>query len=208
LTARARSRKDARAMSMPRDDHSLSRGAVALAIALTLTACESAPEKPGREPPPRPAAQASATASASAAQPAPPALTAQAAPNGATGAWEGRYEAKKGEVALPPKVKDKAIAADDGKVASGPGTVEITIAASGDIRGKVSGALGPATVTGKLDGEMIRAGVQPDDPFASHAMTGILVGSVKGESLACELHVAGPDGTQIREAKIDLSRKK
>jgi hypothetical protein len=54
---------------------------------------------------------------------------------------------------------------------------------------------------------MIRAVVRPEDPYAAHAMTGIFIGERKGDVLACELHVAGPDGTMIRESSVELTRK-
>jgi hypothetical protein len=124
------------------------------------------------------------------------------------GTWEGGYDSRKGSVALPPKVKDKAIDADDGKSAAGKGSIELVISADGDIRGKMRGALGAAAIRGKVDGTVIRAIVQPDDPSAGNAMTGIFVGERRGETIACELHVAGPDGTIIRESTVELARKK
>jgi len=181
-----------------------------------LLGCQSAPSPPDRDPPPpppRPPAPASA-ASGSAAAPAVAAEMASAVGPGASapgelgGAWAGRYDAKKGTVTLPGKVKDKALAADDGKTAVGPGTVEIEILAGGEIRGKTTGALGAGTISGKVDGAVLRAVVRADDPLASAAMTGIFIGEKKGEALACELHVAGPDGTVIRESTVELTRKK
>ena len=124
------------------------------------------------------------------------------------GTWTGRYDAKKGTVTLPAKVKDKGLAGDDGKASAGAGTVEVTILPNGEIRGKASGALGAGTISGKVDGSMIRAVVRPDDPQANNAMTGIFVGSRKGEVIACELHVAGPDATTIRESTVELTRQK
>ena len=38
-------------------------------------------------------------------------------------------------------------------------------------------------------------------------MTGILIGERKGEVIACELRVAGPDATVIRESAVELKRK-
>ncbi len=73
-------------------------------------------------------------ASASASPPA------AAAPAGdLEGAWEGHYDAKKGTLTLPPKVKDKGFAADDGKTAAGRGAIDLVILAGGDVRGKTSG---------------------------------------------------------------------
>ncbi len=124
------------------------------------------------------------------------------------GAWTGRYDAKKGVVTLPPKVKDKGFAADDGKTLAGPGTIDLNVLPSGEIRGRMSGALGAGSITGRVDGAMVRAVVRPDDPLANNAMTGIFVGEHKGDAIACELHVAGPDGTTIRESTVELTRKK
>ena len=131
-----------------------------------------------------------------------------AAPAEIEGAWEGHYDAKKATVTLPSKVKDKGIAADDGKAAAGRGPIDLVILAGGDVRGKVSGALGAGGISGKVDGAMIRATVQPDDPLAPNAMAGIFLGQRKGETIVGELHVAGPDATVIREAIVELIRKR
>jgi hypothetical protein len=93
-------------------------------------------------------------------------------------------------------------------VAVGPGSVELTVLPDGEVRGKVGGALGAGSLTGKVDGGTIRAMVRPDDPFAPNAMTGILMGERKGDTVACEMHLAGPDATVIREAKVELTKKK
>ncbi len=200
----------------------VSRASTIALIAFVL-GCQSSKDAPGREPPPQPprpaALSASPTSSATgaAAPPGPSAGVAaiDSAPavtdGGAgelAGVWVGRYDAKKGTVALPPKVKDKGLASDQGTAAVGQGSIEVAILANGDVRGKMSGALGEAEITGKLDGGMVRAVVRPTDPYAAHAMTGIFVGERKGEALACELHVAGPDGTMIRESTVELARKK
>jgi hypothetical protein len=198
----------------------LSRLPRALGLAAWLLGCNSSPDLPQRDPPPpppRPAARTAETTTSSASAAPTPTLptaaeTASAAASASTagglaGVWEGRYEAKKGSVTLPPKVKDKGIAADDGKAAVGPGSIELTVLPSGEIRGKVTGALGAGSITGKVDGEVVRAMVRPDDPFAANAMTGVVVGERKGEAIACEMHVAGPDGTVIREAKVELKKK-
>jgi hypothetical protein len=99
------------------------RPKVALLGALALlTSCTQGPDRPDKEappPPPRPLAQGASSASAApspdATASASASASAAAAPGTLTGAWEGRYEAKKGTIELPPKVKDKARAADDGK---------------------------------------------------------------------------------------------
>ncbi len=55
---------------------------------------------------------------------------------------------------------------------------------------------------------MIRAAVQPDDPLAPNAMTGVLLGSERARPIIGEMHVAGPDATMIRESAVELKRKK
>jgi hypothetical protein len=110
---------------------------------------------------------------------------------------------------MPPKVKDKARGGDDGKAMAGAGKVELTVSAEGDVRGKASGALGDATLTGKFDEAVgaLRASWLPDDPTAPNAMTGVLIGFLKGDVIAAEIRVAGPDATLVRESKIELKHK-
>lgn len=108
---------------------------------------------------------------------------------------------------MPSKVKDAARGGDDGKAASGPGTVNITISQDGEISGKAKGALGDATLRGKAEAGMIRASVFPDDPSSPTAMTGVLVGTVKEKTISAELRVSGPDATVVRESTFELKRK-
>ncbi len=188
-----------------------------LVLTAALLGCNPAPDQPRDAPHPLPPASSSAAAPPASA--APLAIThdissaldsgaASPAPGELEGAWEGHYEARKGTLTLPPKVKDKALATDDGKTAAGRGSIDLVILPGGDIRGKMNGALGAAAITGKVEGAMIRAVVRPDDPLAPNAMTGIFIGQRKGETIACEVHVAGPDGTMIRESTVELTRKK
>ncbi len=157
---------------------------------------------------PKPEASVTTGAPVAAPPTASAAAPQAASTNDLTGSWEGHYEAKRGSVSLPPKVKDKGIAADDGKNAAGPGQVEIAVLSGGDIRGKVSGALGALGISGRVDGATIRAAVRPDDPPGPNPMSGIFLADRKGDVLACELHLAGPDGTVIREASFELKRRK
>jgi hypothetical protein len=175
-----------------------------------LLGCNASSERAGPPPPvgsaaPSPGPRTGTTA-AEAPKPsaAPSPSSSAAAPEALAGSWAGSYDAKKGEVHLPPKVKDKALAADDGKASSGPGSVELTIGAGGEVRGKVSGALGAGTITGHAEGSTLRASIWPDD---STSMGGTLMGERRGDVLACDLHVSGPDATVIRTATFELRRK-
>ena len=183
---------------------------VAVASIATLAACESGPERPGGEPPPR-GARASLSASASAAaSPGPgsaalPPASASAA--ALAGAWEGSYLAAKGSLSLPDKPDNKAQAADDGKLAIGPGTLELTVLPNGELRGKSKGALGALVLSGRVDEGMVRAQVAPADPYINQPMSGVFVGVARDGAIKGELRVAGPDATVIREAPVTLSKK-
>ncbi len=187
-------------------------GALALAAAVGGVACDRDPAPPG-EPPPRPErgeppASAGSVASPPPASAAAPSASAAAEPAPLSGRWEGSYDAKKGSIVLPPKVPDKTWAKDDGKSASGPGKISITIGPNGEITGTADGALGKSSLTGRMDGEMLRASVFPVDPAVPPAVTGVLVGKVHGDVIAGELRVAGgADASIIRESKVELRRK-
>lgn len=186
---------------------------VAVAVAVGGVACDREPAPPS-EPPPRPERVEPPASAASVAAPPPasalpaPSASAAAEPALLSGTWEGSYDAKKGSIVLPPKVPDKTWAKDDGKSASGPGKVSITIGANGEITGTADGALGKSSLTGRMDGEMLRASVFPVDPAVQPAVTGVLVGKVHGDVIAAELRVAGgADASLIRESKVELRRK-
>lgn len=181
-----------------------------IALAFTLTACDPAPTTARDHDPPTepstttdttldPAATASASASADA--------DAGSGAEALAGVWEGNYDAKKGRVSMPTDVKDPARNVDDGKQAAGAGSVEITIRPDGDVTGKSQGVLGPSLVRGKIDGKMLRSSFVPADPLAPRAMTGVLVGLVKGDTIVVELRVAGPDAVIVRQANFELKKR-
>jgi len=139
---------------------------------------------------------------------------ARAAPSGSAelsgaleGTWEGRYDAKKGTVGVPPGVKDKTWVTDDGKSVIGPGTISITVTSAGEVTGKGKGALGDSTLTGKAEGTTVRTSLLPDDPTTPQAMTGAMVAMLKDGVLRGEIRVAGPNATVVRESPIELKRK-
>jgi hypothetical protein len=172
---------------------------------LAIAACDA---PPARTDPPAPSAGAQASASAPKIASAAPSASAPAVPaDPFAGTWEGRFEAKKGSVTLPAKVKDKALAADDGKAAVGEGKVEITIGPRGEVRGRASGALGACTLSGKAEEGALRVRLEPEDPRADGAMSGVLLGTFEGELIKGEIQVSGPDATRVRTAAVELKRK-
>ena len=188
------------------------RSAVAVTLlALSALGCESKPDLPEKGPPPLPA-RPSATVEAAASGSAGPAASAALAAPGETslaGTWEGSYDARKGAVVLPDRVKDKTRGNDDGKLMSGPGKVELTVAPGGEVRGKATGALGEARLTGKLDeaGAYLSASWYPEDATKPNAMTGVLLGPIKDGVITAMIRVAGPDAVLVREAKVELKKR-
>ncbi len=193
------------------------RPAVALLVlVLAALGCDSKPDVPSKGPPPLPPQPPTATSGAAsvvgAGSAAPAASIALPAPGDASaaGTWEGSYDARKGAVVLPDRVKDKTRTSDDGKLMVGAGKVELTVTAAGDVRGKATGALGEAHLTGKLvdeGGGFLRASWYPDDATTPNAMTGVLYGPVKDGVISAMIRVAGPDAVLVRESKIELKKR-
>jgi hypothetical protein len=123
------------------------------------------------------------------------------------GTWEGRYDAKKGEVGMPPRVEDKARAKDDAKMAIGAGSISITIRKDLELEGTSEGALGTAKLRGKVDGDDVRAAFDPVDVQDKHGMFGIVSGKRKGDQIEAVIRVASGDALVVRESEIVLRRK-
>jgi hypothetical protein len=195
----------------------MSRATLVVLAACVASACSSppssadAPLKPGRADARSSAPAAARPASSATATEAP--HDPPSPPSVAEGAWEGSFEAKKGSVAVPDGVNDKARAGDDGASAIGAGKVALKVTREGDVRGTMTGALGAASVTGRVDVDIdghrtvLRATVLPDDPMSKGAMTGVLVADLKGGAFVGEIKVAGPDARVVREAAIELKKR-
>ena len=187
---------------------------VSVLLALSAIGCENKPDLPEKGPPPippRPATAMSDSPAPSGSAPPSASIALLPAPGDSAfaGTWEGTYDAKKGAVVLPERVKDKTRGNDDGKLMSGAGKIELVVGPGGEVRGKATGALGDAHLTGKLDegGSFLRASWYPDDATKPNAMTGVLYGPVKDGVIAAVIRVAGPDAVLVRESKVDLKKR-
>lgn len=184
-------------------------------LGASVVSCDKpAPEKPApantasSQPPP----SGSTVGLSEKPAPSAPAPSASAAAESASdsvlvGAWEGRYEAKKGVVGMPPRVEDKVRSKDDGKTAIGNGTITITIAKDLELSGLSEGALGKAKLRGKVDGDEVRAAFDPVDVQDKQGMFGIVSGKRKDDQIEAQIRVANGDATIVREANIVLRRK-
>ncbi|MDC3952266.1 hypothetical protein KEG38_21305 [Polyangium jinanense] len=187
--------------------------ALSLIACLSLVACEKSGSEGGAPPAPSiaPATTVPSGKTAEVAPSAAPSPSASAAlpaePPGLVGTWEGKYDAKKGEVEMPPKVKDKVRTKDDGKVAVGSGTLTLTIGPDGELKGKTSGALGAAALSGKVEGDEVRATFFPEDALSKEAMFGIVQGKRKDDKIVGRIRVASGDASIVREAEIELKKK-
>jgi len=164
---------------------------VACAALCAIAACKS----PASDP--TPSASASASAVASSAPPPP----AKAKP-WFSGAFSGKYEAKVATV----DVKAGAIkewSKDDGKLASGPGKLELQIDDSGQVDGTSEGALGASHVTGQVEDDTLRVQFSPTDDAGLH---GVLVATRDGDGFKGSIEASSGDSLRVRTANIELKK--
>ncbi len=122
------------------------------------------------------------------------------------GTWRGHYKARKHTVALPHGESGKRWAKDDGSVAVGEGTIELTIERNNLIVGTVKGPLGQLHLRGLLDETTLRAGLTAADPTSTVTMTGIFVGDLAPDQISGQLRVSNHDGSLVRSADAQLRR--
>jgi hypothetical protein len=169
---------------------------------LCLVLAAACSKAPTGESPPSPAT-GSATASASPAASAGPAASVApaAVPTGAT-SWKGSYKSAPGTIVLPKDVKWKVPETTAG---IGEGTISLTVdRATGRVRGKVDGVLGPATVDGVAVDGKLTATVAREDP-ADQGFAGTLSGDVGSSSTQGTMNVALADVSAVRNATFDLA---
>lgn len=195
----------------------LTRSVVVFTLGAAIISCDKpAPEKPASaiaNVSSQPLGVPSVAPSSSEKTPTPtPAPSASAASDIATdsvlvGTWEGKYDAKKGEVGMPARVEDKVRAKDDGKIAIGAGTLSITVGKDLELQGTSEGALGTAKIRGKVEGDDVRASFDPVDVQDKRGMYGIVEGKRKDDQIEARIRVTSGDVTVVREANIVLRRK-
>ncbi len=153
---------------------------------------------------------AAASASASASAPAGAVGEGPLVEGGPeAGTYEGAYKAKVGSVneVKEKEGKPKAWSTDPGTEAVGDGTLSLVVTGRRAVKGQAKGALGEQELNGELEGKALRARVDPSDPNAPAAMTGILTGTFEGSGFKGVLRVAGRNGNVVREAAVTLTRK-
>jgi hypothetical protein len=184
------------------------------ALALTLLAAAGCSKSdPAGGAPAAASSSAPPAATSAAARPSASTSAAEAAPSAASAesgaAWKGTFKSKPGTVTLAKEAAEavKVWAKDPGTEMVGDGTISLQIPATkGPIRGEIGGVFGDLIVNGQRDGEAITAQVNPKDPNAQNAMTGVFHGSLKGDALEGTLRVANRNANLVREAEIKLKK--
>lgn len=155
-----------------------------------LAACQKAPPS---EATPAPSAPA-------------PSVAASAAPakprNWFEGGWQGTFRAELFRVELPAGgVKEWK--QDDGKRASGPGKLELSIAEDGAVSGKASGALGELAASGRAEGDRVSLSLSSVEPEGFH---GYVVASQTTDGMRGTLNASSADSLLVRKADVTLSQ--
>ncbi|HYP75988.1 MAG TPA: hypothetical protein VER12_08540 [Polyangiaceae bacterium] len=148
-----------------------------------------------------PASNASPVASAPSSAPASSAPAAAVKP-WFSGGFSGQYQAK----LAPVEVKLGALkewTKDDGKLASGPGKLELKIDDSGQVDGTSEGALGAGNVSGKVEDDTLRVQLSPTDAAGLH---GVLVATRDGDGFKGAIEASSGDSLQVRTASIELKK--
>lgn len=177
-------------------------------LSVLLLTCACSKSTPGSGQP-----MASSTSSAvSTTSPAPnaPSATAKLPDSQAAwygGHWKGEFVAAKRQPGL--SAKEGAPAAwdkDDGKRFAGPSTLEVNVDSSGNVTGRVTGALGDLAVRGKIDGDELRANLVPKTQDVATIQNGYVVLTHEADSLKGRLSAATGDALVMRHSEMTLKK--
>lgn len=143
------------------------------------------------------------SASAHASRPSSPGGAGEPKRAPLEGTWEGRYRAERASPTLAKTVKDRAWALDDGKRATGEGTIRIVVGRDGEVGGSVDGPLGPADLVGVAEAARLVASVVPrgGDSFA-----GVVEATAQGDVMEVVLRAADGTAETVRVGKASIAR--
>ena len=120
-----------------------------------------------------------------------------------SGAFSGRYTAERQVV----DIKVGAVrewGKDDGKQASGPGTLTLQIDDDGVVDGTTSGPLGSGRASGKVEDETLRVQLTPSDEAGLH---GVLIAQRAGTGFKGAIQASTGNSLQVRQATVDLDKQ-
>jgi hypothetical protein len=150
------------------------------------------------------------TASTTPTGSATPTSSASAASSaaGVAATYTGAFKTKVAQVVTPKDAHIKVWGDDPGTAMLGDGTITLRVTGSGDrksVAGEAKGVLGDQTIAGELEGKTLQARVNPKDPNAADAMTGVLQGTLEGTAITATLRVANRSANVVREADVKLA---
>ena len=186
---------------------------LALALAMTTTlGCSRADAPTNASPSATPSAMPAASGTAASVRDASGAAPASgaAAGAGASTAWAGSYDAVAGTLYVPSGKEWEGVKfrGEASELALGKGELAIAIDARGNVTGTLDGPLGPAIVSGWLQGETFTATLYPKDPsVAGGGFTGTLAGTASPANISGKLFASQAEARFIREASFVLKRK-
>jgi hypothetical protein len=147
-----------------------------------------------------------ATSAGSAQAAAAPSAAPSAARPWYAGSWAGTYDAGLTPAEAAPGAL-REWAKDDGKAASGKGTLELTIDDHGLASGQANGPLGAHAVNGSADADTLRLALAPKEVDDLKAFRGAVVVKRDGDVLRGTLRAGSGDGVTLRQANLELRRK-
>lgn len=170
-----------------------------LLCAMALVACEkSTPTEPS---PVKPTASASAAAAPTASAQVAPAAAAAGKATSLAGTFQAALrKSTTGKKEGAPSGWEK----DDGKRFTGAGTVQLSVAADGTVTGTLKGALGDLNLSGRLDGDELRAALLPGGTDVTQIQNGFLSLKREGDGWKGQLSCASGDALLLREAQLEL----
>lgn len=168
--------------------------------AATATSAESTAKSSGGAPASVPSGSAGQTTARPSSE-APPSPKSDL-----QGAWTSAFKTERAKVTLDPGVSDKAWASDKGETAVGDGTLELSIAENGTVKGSLKGSLGDLVLHGMADGDHVNGTFTAAQPEPA-TFSGTVELTKKGDALEGELRASSGDAKLVRRATLSLKKK-
>jgi hypothetical protein len=171
----------------------------AVGTLVLFTSCSKVSEPGERHALPSPSVSVPLVASS----PPPAPTPASAGPR----EYSGSVEVTRSEPRLTEKQgAPSAWAKDDGQRFAGPVTLKVVIAATGEVTGTLTGALGELSLTGAFDEQTLRAVLVNADRSRETIQNGVVIATEKDGRLSGTLTAATGDGLFQRKGTLSLSR--
>lgn len=92
---------------------------------------------------------------------------------------------------------------DDGKLASGEGSLSLVVSDEGVVSGNAAGALGELVVTGRVEGDRAALSLASPQPDGFH---GVALATQTPDGMKGTLSASSGDSLQVRKAEFTLTR--